>query len=278
MATRIYDGSKDSTNFISDKFLELNSAGTQIAPKGAATVRRSGRVDYHLLFVVNGRYAVKHGGEEYILGEGNFVLYAPGEYQSYEAIESSRSYWIHFSGIAVPEILESCGLSSGAYTVMANSVVFEKCSQIIGHLYNSSSKMLANAALIEILYHLGFITKEKHRETIPSAILTSVAYINMNYDKNICLDELARLSGYSKSRFSHLFSEYMGTTPIKYQNKLRLENARDMLLSSEISIGEIAYLCGFTDQLYFSRVFKKEFGISPSDCKDGRHTESEVQK
>ncbi|MBR2431980.1 MAG: hypothetical protein IKB23_03600, partial [Clostridia bacterium] len=61
MAKRIYDGRNDCTNYFSEKFLEINSVGTQIMPTGTMTVRERGRVDYHLFIVIKGACAVKHG-------------------------------------------------------------------------------------------------------------------------------------------------------------------------------------------------------------------------
>ncbi len=270
MAKRIYDGSSDSTNYFSEKFLEINSAGTQKMPTGTMTVRERGRVDYHLFIVIKGACAVRHSEETKILGEGCFALYYPGEPQSYEAICDSRSYWLHFSGMAAEELLSTLGLSSGAYTKRCDARVIEKLSEIIGYSKNDSTKMLAVSALIEVLHSLSTTLSDKIENSIPSPILSTIAYINMNYDKTITLDELAHVSGYSKSRFSHLFSASMNTTPIKYQTGLRLDSAREMLTATDASIGEIAALCGFPDQLYFSRVFKKEFGISPSEYKSGK--------
>ena len=96
-------------------------------------------------------------------------------------------------------------------------------------------------------------------------MLPILTYINSNYNKQITLEELANKSGYSKSRFSHIFSEVTGTTPIKYQNDLRLKISCEMLLSTKASITDIAYGCGFNDPLYYSRIFKKKYNLSPTE-------------
>ncbi|MBR4305919.1 MAG: helix-turn-helix transcriptional regulator, partial [Ruminiclostridium sp.] len=78
---------------------------------------------------------------------------------------------------------------------------------------------------------------------------------------------LAELAGYSKSRFAHKFLEITGTTPKKYQNDLRLEMSLEILTSTNRSVTEVAYDCGFNDPLYFSRAFKKKYGVCPSEFK-----------
>ena len=267
MAIKIYDGSRDKTNYFSDKFLETNSAGTQLTPKGVATVRRGGRVDYHILIVIKGSYLVMHGDDMQKLCEGGFVLYYPNEPHGYEAMENSLSYWIHFSGTAAAELLSTANLPSGIYEKCSPSAL-EKCAALLSYTANESTKMLSISTLIELIHELSLSAKNEKAKKIPEAVLAAVAYINMNYARNITIDELSSVSGYSKSRFSHLFSETMRTTPIKYQNKLRLESARSALLAADLSVGEIASLCGFEDQLYFSRVFRKEFGVPPSEYKN----------
>ena len=64
------------------------------------------------------------------------------------------------------------------------------------------------------------------------------------------------------------FQEKIGLTPLKYQTNLRMKKAKSMLTAAggqEHSIAEVAESCGFKDALYFSRVFKKYYGCSPSD-------------
>ena len=97
-----------------------------------------------------------------------------------------------------------------------------------------------------------------------SDIITKVlTYINVNYNKQLTLDELSEKVGYSKSRFSHIFLDIVGMSPIKYMNDIRLKNSCELLHSTNLTIAEIAQSCGFNDPLYFSRIFKKKYKISP---------------
>lgn len=257
---RIYDGSRDLTNFVSEKFLEINSVGSQIMPKGTVTVRNNGRVDYHIFLILEGKYKISHLDKEYTLTAGNLALYYPGERQRYEALEKGRSFWLHFSGTAVKEILDSEKLSSGIYKI--SDAVCSRCFKIL-NLFKTGDKRYSTSELYKLLLNLSDTKNGGGR--IPPEIFSAVAYINSNYYKVFSLDTLAQISGYSKSRFSHLFADSMNTTPLKYQNELRLKNAGDMLLSSSAPIGEIAALVGFADPLYFTRLFTKEFGVSPSE-------------
>ena len=67
----------------------------------------------------------------------------------------------------------------------------------------------------------------------------------------------------SLSRFSHIFKQVTGTTPKKFIELRRIEVAKELLLSSELSITEIGASVGYGDPYYFNRVFKKNVGIPP---------------
>ena len=80
------------------------------------------------------------------------------------------------------------------------------------------------------------------------------------------LDKYLRTIPFSYDYLRKLFKSEMGTTPHNYLTSLRIQMAEKLLCSyggGELNISEIAYNCGYSDSLYFSRVFKKNFGCSP---------------
>lgn len=92
----------------------------------------------------------------------------------------------------------------------------------------------------------------------------ALACIEKNYCDCISSDELAKISGYSERQFLRLFKSVFSTTPSAYIVNLRMKKAELLLKTEKSSIGEIAWSCGYDDHNYFSRVFKKRFGVSPS--------------
>ncbi|SFL93034.1 two component transcriptional regulator, AraC family [Gracilibacillus orientalis] len=90
-------------------------------------------------------------------------------------------------------------------------------------------------------------------------------YIESHYQRNITLEEVAEEVGLSSYYLSKLFKEHFEITFIEYVTQTRLTKAKDLLLDDRISLKEIALTIGYKDPNYFSRVFKKETGLSPSE-------------
>ena len=80
--------------------------------------------------------------------------------------------------------------------------------------------------------------------------------------------DLMRASGYAEDYLRGKFLKVTKTSPVKFLNHIRVKNAGDMLLSTELSINEVAQKCGFLDMAYFSKIFKSHFGISPRKYKN----------
>lgn len=92
----------------------------------------------------------------------------------------------------------------------------------------------------------------------------SVAYIHDHYaDPELSVETLAAICRSSAVHFRRTFAKLYRTSPMKYITALRLSKARELLQSTDLPIGRICTLCGYTSLYYFDRVFKKEFGIQP---------------
>lgn len=268
----VWDGNKnDKTNFAADKYLQINSCGFQNTLTEHTVIRGEGRNDYHILLINSGVCEALHKDKLYKLTAGNLIIYAPGEEQKYTFKSESTSLWCHFSGTIVKELLESCNITSGVYFLDPNKIIFESYSNLIQRFHQPGRNKLANASLLELIYYIAEVLTNSEQKNESDFILPILTYINANYNKQITLEELAKKSGYSKSRFSHLFSIFTGTSPIKYQNDIRLKVSCEVLTSTELSISAIAHSCGFSDPLYYSRIFKKKYNMTPTEYRLNFH-------
>ena len=105
----------------------------------------------------------------------------------------------------------------------------------------------------------------KSLNSATSDLVPALQYIDIHFCENISISTLADLCRLSVSRFSHLFKEVTGTSAIQYLNDLRISKAAMYLNTTNLSVSDIALKIGFSDAAYFSRIYKKSLGISPSD-------------
>lgn len=90
-------------------------------------------------------------------------------------------------------------------------------------------------------------------------------YTSCNYARNIPLSDIAQHVGMNRSSFCSFFSRETGESYMTYLNRYRLKVARGLLEQSEYNVSTICWQCGFNDLGYFGRLFRKEFGVSPSE-------------
>lgn len=99
-----------------------------------------------------------------------------------------------------------------------------------------------------------------------SVIKPALRCIKNEYQRNLSIDEMAELCSVSKHYFCRIFKSVTGKGPMEYLRDFRLRVANALLLDTGKSILEISVQCGFESPNYFSRCYKKHYGISPSSC------------
>lgn len=111
----------------------------------------------------------------------------------------------------------------------------------------------------------------KRDERSNDIIKTAQQYIRDNFDKDISLDDVSRTVNISPYYFSKIFKEESGNSFIEYLTNIRIDKAKELLSGSDMSIKEICATCGYTDPNYFSRSFKKNVGVTPTEYKENNN-------
>lgn len=96
-------------------------------------------------------------------------------------------------------------------------------------------------------------------------IQEAVTFMEQNYQRNLTVEEIAGVCRLNRSYFSKLFRDNMDCPPQEFLIRLRLSKAVELMKTTNSSIGDISALCGYPNQLHFSRAFKKRYGISPRE-------------
>ena len=93
------------------------------------------------------------------------------------------------------------------------------------------------------------------------------SYIRENIENNITIEDICKALGISLMELYYMCNAFFGSTPAKHIKKVRLETACELITDDNMRISEIAYRVGICDYNYFSKIFKKEYGVSPTEYK-----------
>ena len=238
---------------------------------------QKGRIlnEYQLLYLTEGEGIFESTNQKPTrIKQGDLFLLFPGEWHTYHPLPTKgwKSYWLGFKGKNMDDRVRAGFLSP---TKPVYSVGFS--SEIV-HLYEEAfakakeeaayaQQTLAGIAnhLIGLMYSLernNLLNKDQNRvDMINRARLR----IREALESNLTIQQVAQELGISYSNFRKLFKAYTGVAPSMYQQELRLQRAKEMLSTTNMSIKEIAYRLNFESPDYFSSKFKIKTGIKPSD-------------
>ncbi|MCI8282134.1 MAG: AraC family transcriptional regulator [Lachnospiraceae bacterium] len=240
------------------------------------TYRPRGRLDFQIIYVSAGtaHFHFDHAENETIVTAGNMVLYRPKEFQKYEYYAADRTevYWVHFTGGNVKNILRSYGIQDhNRVFYVGNSLEYERLfKRMIFELQRCQADY--EEMLSILLRHLLILI---HRQLSKQRILKNeyldhemdlaAQYFNDNYNSDIRVEEYAVSRGMSVSWFIRNFKAYTGSTPLQYLVSIRITNAQVLLETTAYTVTEIGRIVGYENPLYFSRIFHKQTGFSPSE-------------
>lgn len=127
------------------------------------------------------------------------------------------------------------------------------------------------ASITELVHRALDVTMNKKSSEL--LMLSAKDYIQRNLGSDLGIDEIADYLGISSSYFSLLFKNYFGETFVEYVTKQRMELAKSLLLISDKSITQIGSLVGYVERRYFTKVFQKYTGMTPSDYRERKMEE-----
>ncbi len=229
--------------------------------------REQGRCDYQIIYVHKGAGHFYLDNQWTALPAGHVVLYRPLQQQrySYFAKEKPEIYWIHFTGSQCEDVLnrygiENCYIGESLSVKLLFQYIITELQLKKLHYKNI---VLANFSILLSTIHRSFEQTLRPCEN-DFTIDRLICELNAKYMENWSVSSMADFCKLSNSYFSHTFKQRIGIAPMQYLNNLRIEKAKDFLMTDSMSVATAAQLAGYDDPLYFSRVFKKSTGIAPN--------------
>lgn len=240
------------------------------------THRPKGRLDFQLLYIASGKahFYFDKSEQDTVITAGHMVLYRPREPQRYVYYgeDQTEVYWVHFTGNNVKNILRHYGITNDMRvmdtgTSLEYAGIFKQMIQELQRCQTHYPELLT-LLILQLLIRIERQIGRDHRRKdvyLDTEMELAMQFFNDNYNTQISVEEYAAARGMSVSWFIRSFKQYTHATPMQYLVERRMANAQMLLETTGYNITEIGNLVGYDNPLYFSRVFKKQKGVSPSE-------------
>jgi len=180
-------------------------------------------------------------------------------------------YWFHLHGTDAAELIRLYGLAQGPIELSHASYaelveIFNECYCLLEDKpFSLQVHVHAAQSVRRLLSGIGMAAASAGRsEPGDRHLERAFAYMTERIDRSISLEELARHTGISRQHLIHLFKQETGMPPIEYFLRLKMQRAGQLLHLTSMSVKEVAMVVGIDDPYYFSRLFRKRMGCSPS--------------
>ena len=230
-----------------------------------------------LLYITEGE-GIFHSAtvKEAEIHEGDLFLLFPGEWHSYHPLPQTgwKSYWIGFKGRNMDDRVRAGFLSP------QKPIYHVGFSDTIVRLYKNAYDAAIEEAAYSQQLMAGFVnlligmmySKERNIQLSRNQVhvdMISRARLRIReaLESNLTIQQVAEELGVSYSNFRKLFKEHTGISPAIYQQDLRLQRAKELLSTTNLSIKEIAYRLNFESPDYFSAKFKIKTGRRPTELR-----------
>ena len=246
--------------------------------------------DHELVLVLRGETSLTMGGRTRLAQPGALLFIPPFTPHAFQASERGAHIAIHFDfHDAVPpppdggdgrepyEVVWPGGARPAEYRALAPGHWIEQSLREIVDAHADHSDPLsgveASCRLTRVLAQIlrWGSAGESSGDTVDIAVRVNhariarvLAYISENLMTSLTLEKLARVADVSRSRFVTLFREFTGSTPQRYIQQRRIAEARRLLADPSLQIKQIAAMTGFEDRFYFSKVFRRMDGLTPT--------------
>lgn len=215
------------------------------------------------------------GNNERVVVPANTLLVIPARMAHiYGASETNpwSIYWFHLNGEAVDQFIQNFDMSNSLLHVPASQAIriielFDQCYEILLYKgYSLKHFLFVSQAMRYLLGIFTLLQGEPYRDEMKNMhVERSIQYMIEHLQSSVTLDELAKHVGLSKPHFVHLFKQITHYSPVDYYLRLKIQRSCQYLDLTSYSIKEISKSIGIADPYYFSRMFHKVMGQSPSD-------------
>ena len=213
---------------------------------------------FEITYQTEGACTMTANGESFSVKQGDIIIMPPGTSHAGNGDgELFNDMYIQCTGCEFTDVHVVHDTDGAILSLM--EMIYRVTTER-GDRYHEIADSLLEAICAYLTKYVNKKTKYGFVDSFKNLMYENLS--NSDFD----ISDVIKKSGYSADHFRRCFKEETGTTPLGYLTDLRINRAKKLLRATPYqSIGSIAAGCGFSDEFYFSRVFRKETGISPRE-------------
>lgn len=227
--------------------------------------------EFQVVFITRGSGTFEsHSQPATTVVAGDALLLFPDEWHRYRPTQETgwSEYWVGFRGQEAERIMQAFFSPKQPILKVGQSDAliqhFDQALHWVQQAVPGKEQILAShIPLILAFLKSGALPQENSLSKDSEIVLQAKATMLANLDTQTDLEALAQNLGVSYSRFRFAFKKQTGYSPREFENMIKLNRSRDLLLRERMSVTDAAHALGYSTVYYFSRVFKKQFGQSP---------------
>ena len=238
-------------------------------------INRPGGYQWHqILFCADGEGMLEFDGEKIKLSEGDcFFLPRLHPHSYYPLTDHWDVRWTAFEGTACDDVLERLKMTRPSVIhIDADSKLEKIFDRMIRSLETDIlyCDYICSGLIYDYILEFHRYTDEERNSSKSrnvTLLLPALRYMHENFKQDISMSELSEMVGITPQHFCRIFKKTMGVRPNVFLTQIRLEEAKHLLSDTNSTVAYAAEQSGFRDTGYFSTVFKKYVGMTPSDHK-----------
>ena len=230
-----------------------------------------------LVYIIDGEITVISQGKREVAKKGDMVIIPPFRpHGYYTAAEKTVHIWIFlFSNSLILDLMRN----NSNYSFFTNPIFTPSEALrafVEAKMFDSEEKSVKleekgirkmKSILYPVLeeYFDKASSHVEHQGKRSNSIAETINYLSLHFYEKVTLDDVSKAIGYSKSHISHCLSEFLSISFCDLLNSFRIEYAKNLLLTKDMSVFQISFDCGFSCERSFHRAFKKEVSMTPSE-------------
>lgn len=246
---------------------------------------------WEMVYIDKGQVIVKRDEEEILLTQGDVIFHRPNEFHAIRAYESHpnffvmsfsctsapihclEKYYTKLDKMLKPYISEIIKEAESTFIIPKNDTNLKKLvlkqDAIIGGeqlIKNYLEQLLV--LLVRKVTAIGKISVFPNKDSMENNLISSIKdFLEKSAEQKIRIADVCKKFGYSKSYLSKIFHEQTGVTIANYSNYVKIKQAKQLIREDNLNLSEISDKLAFDNPQYFSRVFKRMTGMTPTEFK-----------